>query len=68
MKRILISSFIALSAALMVMPSCVSKKKYQEAVARGKYSLDSLNKVFDKTVAGFNSNTTYLKNSNRHYE
>jgi chemotaxis protein MotB len=48
----------------MVMPSCVSKKKYQEAVARGKYSLDSLNKVFDKTVAGFNSNTNYLKNSN----
>lgn len=64
MKRILISSFIALSAALMIMPSCVSKKKYQEAVARGKYSLDSLNKVFDKTVAGFNSNTNYLKNSN----
>lgn len=64
MKRLLISSFIALSAALMVMPSCVSKKKYQEAVARGKHSLDSLNKVFDKTVAGFNSNTNYLKNSN----
>ena len=64
MKRILISSFIALSAALMIMPSCVSKKKYQEAVARGKHSLDSLNKVFDKTVAGFNSNTNYLKNSN----
>ncbi|MCQ2975676.1 MAG: OmpA family protein [Bacteroidales bacterium] len=44
--------------------SCVSKKKYQEAVAKGKKSLDSLNRVFNKTVEGFNQTSNTMKNAN----
>jgi chemotaxis protein MotB len=42
----------------------VSKKKYNTAVANGRRSLDSLNRVFNKTVEGFNQATNSLKTNN----
>lgn len=45
--------------------SCVvTKKRYDTAVANGRKSLDSLNRVFNKTVEGFNQSTNTLKTNN----
>ena len=65
MKRILTLSILALLGFSMTMTSCVvSKKKYNTAVANGRRSLDSLNRVFNKTVEGFNQATNTLKTNN----
>lgn len=56
---------IAVLGSAFMMNSCiVTKKKYDTAVANGKKSLDSLNRVFNTTVAGFNTSTNTLKSSN----
>lgn len=45
--------------------SCVvSKKTYEQAVRSGKKSLDSLNRVFNEAVRGFNESANALKCSN----
>ncbi len=65
MKRIVRLLILGLIGSSFMMTSCiVTKKKYDQAVANGKKSLDSLNKVFDKTVAGFNNSTNTLKINN----
>ncbi|MBQ5538667.1 MAG: hypothetical protein IIU03_00310, partial [Bacteroidales bacterium] len=53
-----------LSAALLLNSCLVTKKRYDTAVMNGKKSLDSLNRVFNKTVEGFNASTNVLKISN----
>lgn len=56
---------IAVLGSAFMMNSCiVTKKKYDTAVANGKKSLDSLDRVFNTTVAGFNTSTNTLKSSN----
>lgn len=60
MKKLL----LLIIAAIMFNGCIVTKKKYDTAVAKGKYSLDSLNKVFNTTVEGFNNNVNNLKNQN----
>ena len=65
MKRVLILATLALFGISTLTTSCiVSKKKYNTAVANGRRSLDSLNRVFNKTVEGFNQATNSLKNNN----
>lgn len=56
-----------ISASLMFSSCVVTKKRYDTAVMNGKKSLDSLNKVFDETVAGFNRqlNTVGISNSGK---
>lgn len=53
-----------MSAALLLNSCLVTKKRYDTAVMNGKKSLDSLNKVFNKTVEGFNASTNTLKINN----
>jgi len=65
MKRVLILATLALFGISTLTTSCiVSKKKYNTAVANGRRSLDSLNRVFNKTVEGFNQATNSLKTNN----
>ncbi len=65
MRNTLNFLIIALISTGMMLSSCiVSKKKYDTAVYNGKKSLDSLNQVFNKTVAGFNTATNALKSGN----
>ena len=65
MKRVLILATLALFGISTLTTSCiVSKKKYNTAVANGRRSLDSLNRVFNKTVDGFNQATNSLKTNN----
>jgi chemotaxis protein MotB len=65
MKRVLILATLALFGISTLTTSCiVSKKKYNTAVANGRRSLDSLNRVFNKTVEGFNQTTNSLKTNN----
>ena len=65
MKRVLILATLALFGISTLTTSCiVSKKKYNTAVANGRRSLDSLNRVFNKTVEGFNQATNSLKINN----
>lgn len=65
MRNTLNFLIIALIGTGMMLSSCiVSKKKYETAVYNGKKSLDSLNQVFNKTVAGFNTATNALKSGN----
>ncbi len=65
MKRVLILATLALFGISTLTTSCiVSKKKYNTAVANGRRSLDSLNRVFNKTVEGFNQATNLLKTNN----
>jgi chemotaxis protein MotB len=65
MKRIAkVLIFVVIGSSFMMNSCIVTKKKYDEAVANGKKSLDSLNKVFDNTVAGFNNSTNTLKINN----
>lgn len=52
---------ILIITATMLSSCIVTKKKYDAAVARGKYSLDSLNRVFNTTVTQFNANTERLQ-------
>lgn len=65
MKRVLILATLALFGISTLTTSCiVSKKEYNTAVANGRRSLDSLNRVFNKTVEGFNQATNSLKTNN----
>ena len=65
MKRVLILATLALFGISTLTTSCiVSKKKYNTAVTNGRRSLDSLNRVFNKTVEGFNQATNSLKTNN----
>lgn len=65
MKRALLLMTLALLGCSTLMSSCiVSKKKYDTAVSNGRRSLDSLNRVFDKTVEGFNNATNRLTTNN----
>ena len=65
MKRGLLLSILATIGLSLMMSSCiVSKNKYNTAVANGRRSLDSLNRVFNKTVEGFNATTNSLKTNN----
>ncbi len=65
MKRALLLMTLALLGCSTLMSSCiVSKKKYDTAVANGRRSLDSLNRVFNKTVDGFNQANNSLKTNN----
>lgn len=65
MKRGLLLSILATIGLSVMMSSCiVSKNKYNTAVANGRRSLDSLNRVFNKTVEGFNATTNSLKTNN----
>ncbi len=54
----------ALSISLLMSSCIVTKKRYDTAVANGKKSLDSLNRVFNETVAGFNNSMNTLKANN----
>lgn len=60
-----IHAILAILGLSMMMSSCiVTKKRYDTAVANGRKSLDSLNKVFNQTVDGFNKTTNTLKINN----
>ena len=64
MRKPFVITLLALIAASCMMSSCVvTKKKYDTAVSNGRKSLDSLNRVFNNTVAEFNKTTDMLKSS-----
>lgn len=65
MKKAIGIAMAALMSISALCSSCVvSKKTYNRAVQNGRKSLDSLNRVFDETVRGFNESTNALKASN----
>lgn len=56
---------LIIAGLMFLSQSClVTKKRYDTAVMNGKKSLDSLNRVFNKTVEGFNTSTNTLKINN----
>ncbi|MCQ2252755.1 MAG: hypothetical protein MJZ61_04820 [Bacteroidales bacterium] len=63
-NKIKIYIMAALSISLLMSSCIVTKKRYDTAVANGKKSLDSLNRVFNETVAGFNNSMNTLKANN----
>lgn len=63
-SKIKIYILAALSISLLMSSCIVTKKRYDTAVANGKKSLDSLNRVFNETVAGFNNSMNTLKANN----
>ncbi len=63
-KTIAIALAAMLGFSIMSSSCIVLKKTYDQAVRNGKKSLDSLNRVFNETVLGFNSSTNNLKTNN----
>ncbi len=63
-SRFRLAIFALLGLSVMMSSCVVTKKRYDTAVANGRRSLDSLNRVFNKTVEGFNKATNSLKANN----